>query len=110
MLGIWSAVLACMGRFQQLIGYAIFVAWIFYGLAAGAIFFYRRKPPELKRPYRVPGYPATPLLFVTAAAALVLNVVISSGRNAAIGLGMVALGLPAYLVWRRQRRMGQLPT
>ena len=108
-LGAWSAVLACMGRFQQLINYAIFVAWIFYGLAAAAIFFYRSRQPDAHRPYRVPGYPLTPLLFVTAAAALVLNVVLSSGRNAAIGLGMVALGLPAFLLWRKGNRVGTRP-
>ena len=105
-LGAWSAVLACMGRFQQLINYAIFVAWIFYGLAAAAIFYYRRRQPDLKRPYRVPGYPLTPLLFVAAAVALVLNVVISSGKNAIVGLAMVALGLPVFLVWRKGNKLG----
>ncbi|PYX95375.1 MAG: amino acid transporter [Acidobacteria bacterium] len=107
-LGIWSAFLACLGRFQELINYAMFVAWIFYGLAAAAIFSYRRRHPELERPYRVPGYPWTPLLFVLAAALLVVNAVFSAGKNALIGLTIVGLGLPAYFLWRRRR--AQLPT
>ena len=37
-LGIWSIFLAWLGKFQELIGYAMFVAWIFYGLAAAAVF------------------------------------------------------------------------
>ncbi len=102
-LGIWSAILACMGRFQELINYTMFVAWIFYGLGAASIFAYRRKFPELPRPYLVPGYPWTPLLFVVAAAALVLNVIASTPRNASMGLGIVAIGLPAYFAWRLRR-------
>ena len=102
-LGIWSAVLSLMGKFQELVNYTMFVAWIFYGLGAAAVFAYRRKCPDLPRPYLVPGYPWTPLLFVLAAAALVLNVIVSTPRNASIGLGIVALGLPAYFLWKRRK-------
>jgi basic amino acid/polyamine antiporter, APA family len=102
-LGAWSAVLTCLGKFQELVNYTMFVAWIFYGLGAASIFAYRRKDPALPRPYLVPGYPWTPLLFVVAAAALVLNVIISTPKNGAAGLGIVAIGMPAYLVWRKRR-------
>jgi basic amino acid/polyamine antiporter, APA family len=98
-LGLWSAVLACLGKFQELVNYTMFVAWISYGFGAASVFAYRRKYPDLPRPYLVPGYPWTPLIFVAAAAALVLNVIISTPRNASIGLGIVALGLPAYALW-----------
>ena len=105
LLGLWSAVLSCMGKFQELVNYTMFVAWIFYGLGAASVFRYRRKYPDLPRPYRVPGYPWMPLLFVGAAIALVLNVIVSTPRNAAIGLGIVALGLPAYAAWTgREKR------
>jgi basic amino acid/polyamine antiporter, APA family len=104
LLGIWSAVLSCMGKFQELVNYTMFVAWIFYGLGAASVFSYRRKHPDLPRPYRVPGYPWTTLLFVFAAAALVLNVIGSTPRNAAIGLGIVAIGLPAYAGWKNRVR------
>jgi APA family basic amino acid/polyamine antiporter len=106
-LGAWSAVLSCMGAFQELVNYTMFVAWIFYGLGAASVFAYRHKFPDLPRPYRVIGYPWTPLLFVLAAAALVLNVVVSTPRNATIGLTIVALGLPAYYVWRSRRTEGR---
>ena len=102
-LGIWSAVLSLMGKFQELVSYTMFVAWIFYGLGAAAVFAYRRKYPEMPRPYQVPGYPWTPLLFVLAAAALVLNVIFSTPRNASIGLGIVGLGIPAYALWRMRK-------
>jgi len=104
LLGVWSAVLSCMGKFQELINYTMFVAWIFYGLGAAAVFAYRRKYPDLHRPYRVPGYPWTPLLFVLAAAMLVLNVIVSTPKNAGIGLGIVALGFPVYALWSGQKK------
>jgi len=98
---LWSAVLAVNGTFQQLFTYTIFTGWLFYGLAAATIFIYRRKWPNGPRPYSVPLYPWTPLLFVVASAALVLNTVIAQPRTAAIGLGIVLLGAPAYWTWRR---------
>jgi len=101
-LGLWSSVLACLGQFQQLVNYTMFVAWIFYGLGAASVFGYRRKFPELHRPFRVPGYPWTPAIFVGAAALLVGNVIVSTPRNAAIGLSIVAIGIPAYFLWKNR--------
>src|SRR4051794_12056109 len=99
-LGVWSAILACFGGFQGLINYTIFVAWIFYGLGAAAVFVYRNRYPDLHRPYRVHGYPWTPLAFTIAAVALVLNVIFSTPMNASVGLGIVVLGIPVYFLWR----------
>ncbi len=100
--GVWSAVLVCAASFQQLFTYVIFTGWIFYGLAAASIFQHRRRMPGAERPYRVPGYPWTPALFVIAAGALVLNAIWSGPGGAAEGLGIVLLGLPAYLIWRKR--------
>src|ERR1700675_4282015 len=74
-LGVWSAVLACAGKFAELIGGVIFIGWIFYGLGAAAIFPLRRAGQGLTIPYRVPGYPWTPLLFVLAAATIVRHAI-----------------------------------
>ncbi|HXG71094.1 MAG TPA: amino acid permease [Gemmatimonadaceae bacterium] len=97
---LWAAVLTATGTFEQLFTYTVFTGWIFYGLAAASIFVYRRKERDTPRPYDVPGYPLTPLLFILAAAALVLNTVIAQPRTAGIGLVIVLLGAPAYLIWR----------
>jgi APA family basic amino acid/polyamine antiporter len=100
----WAAVLAASGTFEQLLTYVVFTGWIFYGLGAAAIFVYRRRDPETPRPYRVPGYPFTPLLFVIAAGALVLNTVVAEPRRAMVGLGLVITGAPVYLIWQRRTR------
>ncbi len=74
-LGVWSAILSCAGKFAELASGAIFIGWIFYGLGAAAIFPIRRASEGLPIPYRVPGYPWTPLIFVIVAAAIVGNAV-----------------------------------
>ena len=95
-----SAVLAATGTFEQLLTYVIFIGWIFYGLAAASVFVYRRRSAGTFRSYRVPGYPVTPLVFIAAAAALVLNTIITQPRRAALGLGIVLAGAPVYAIWR----------
>ncbi|HMI52939.1 MAG TPA: amino acid permease [Candidatus Saccharimonadales bacterium] len=107
-LGAWSAVLACAGKFAELASGAIFIGWIFYGLGAAAIFPIRRASKGLPIPYRVPGYPWTPVVFVLAAAAIVLNPIYlafrdpTQFRSIAVALVLLALGLPAYLFWRKR--------
>jgi len=100
---VWSAILAVTGTFDQLLTYVVFIGWIFYGLAAASIFVYRKRQPEVIRPYRVPLYPLTPLVFTIAAAALVLNTIVTQPTRAAIGLGVVMLGAPAYMIWHSKR-------
>ncbi len=97
----WSAVLAASGTFEQLLTYVVFSSWIFYALAAACVFVYRKREPDAERPYRVVGYPFTPLIFVVTAGALVANAMVAQPGRAAIGLGIVLLGAPAYLIWRR---------
>jgi len=97
---VWAMVLALSGTFEQLFTYVVFASWIFAALAAGSLFVLRRRRPDLPRPFRVPGYPWTPALFIAAAAAVVVNTVIARPVQAVIGLGIVATGLPAYFAWR----------
>src|ERR1700736_690874 len=107
-LGVWSAVLACAGKFAELIGGVIFIGWIFYGLGAAAIFPLRRASQAKPIPYRVPGYPFTPFGFVLAAAAIVANAIYLAFADPAqfihlkIAIILFILGLPAYLFWRRR--------
>jgi APA family basic amino acid/polyamine antiporter len=96
--GVWSAVMAVSGTYQQLFTDVIFIAWIFYGLGGAAVVVLRRTQPQLKRPFSVPGYPWVPLLFCTAAIGLVLSVVIQQPRGALIGAGVVACGIPVYFL------------
>ncbi|MGH7664146.1 MAG: APC family permease [Gemmatimonadaceae bacterium] len=101
---IWAAVLAVSGTFEQLLTYVVFAGWIFYALGALSVFVFRRREPDESRPFRVPGYPLTPLFFVAAAAAIVTNTIFVQPVQSFLGLGAVLLGLPAYFIWRRRSR------
>jgi APA family basic amino acid/polyamine antiporter len=102
--GVWAVVLIQMGTFQQLLTHVIFTAWIFYGLAVGGVMVMRRRFPNLARPFRTPGYPVTPVLFVLAAGAVVLSTFASQPRNALAGIGLILIGVPVYLIFAFQRQ------
>jgi APA family basic amino acid/polyamine antiporter len=96
----WAMVLASVGTFQQLLTYVVFTGWIFYALAAATIFVFRRRGSAKSGLFRVPGYPLTPLLFVLAATAIVVNTMVTQPLQAMAGLAVVFTGVPAYLFWR----------
>jgi APA family basic amino acid/polyamine antiporter len=95
-------VLAVTGTFEQLLTYVVFIGWIFYALGAAAVISLRRKQPDTVRPFKVPGYPYTPLLFVLAAAIIVVSTIIEQPVQSAVGIGVVLMGAPAYWLWRRR--------
>jgi len=103
---MWAMVLAATGTFEQLLTYVVFMGWVFFALAAMAIFTYRRREPNAVRPFRTPGYPVTPILFIISALAIVLNTIVTQPVRGLIGLGGVALGVPVYFVWRSRRAPG----
>lgn len=100
---VWASMLALTGTFEQLLTYVVFIGWIFYVLGAASIFHYRSVPSHNNRPYSVPGYPWTPLLFVFFAGLVMVNTVMAAPEHALLGCGIVPLGLPAYAVWTRRR-------
>src|SRR2546426_344934 len=99
---VWAMLLAVTGTFEELFTYVIFAAWIFYALGVASVLVLRRRRPEAPRPFRVPGYPVTPWLFILAAAAIVGSTIWARPVRSGIGLGIIVLGLPAYVWWKRR--------
>ncbi len=107
--GVWAALLALWGSFEQLLTYVVFASWLFAALAAASVFILRRRRPDAPRPYRVPGYPLTPALFILAALAIVANTIAARPVQALAGIGIVLVGTPAYLLWTRRRGRSPQP-
>ncbi|HRD01665.1 MAG TPA: amino acid permease [Candidatus Saccharicenans sp.] len=103
-ISLWSIVLSLSGTFQQLFTYVIFGEWIFFGLTVAAVFILRRKRPDLPRPYKTWGYPWAPALFVLATLAISVNSLIKQFLNSMAGLGIILLGAPAYLYWKKKQQ------
>jgi basic amino acid/polyamine antiporter, APA family len=107
-LGAWSCVLASAAGFAKLASGVVFIGWIFYGLGAASIFPIRRANTGKAIPYRVPGYPFTPLLFVFAALAIVGNAIYAAVKDPheftylLVAIALMLLGLPGYFFWSRR--------
>ena len=97
--GAWAIVLTLSGTYGQLLDYVVFGDWIFFGLTAATVFVFRRRPGALR--FKAPGYPWVPALFVASAGFVVASSIISNPGNALLGSGLIGLGVPAYLYWRR---------
>ncbi|MEO5510500.1 MAG: amino acid permease [Longimicrobiales bacterium] len=98
---VWAVVLALSGSYGQVLDYVTFGDWIFFGLTAATLFVYRRADVTGgRRGFRTPGYPFVPAFFVLAAAYVVISSVIDNPWNAAVGAGLIGLGVPAYALFR----------
>jgi basic amino acid/polyamine antiporter, APA family len=100
--GVWAAILTQWGSFEQLLTYVVFASWLFAALAAASVFVLRRRHPDVPRPFRVPGYPLTPAVFILAALAIVLNTLVARPIQAVGALAILVVGTPLYAVWRRR--------
>ena len=89
-----------LGDFASLADSFVFTMWIFYGLGAVSLFIQRRRRPEADRPYRVPGYPLVPAIFILASAAMTALAIYDDPRTTGMWLGVLAAGVPAYVLWR----------
>jgi basic amino acid/polyamine antiporter, APA family len=102
-LATCAVILTLTGTFGQLVDYVTFGDWIFFGATAASLYVYRARDLGQLQGFRVPGYPVTPALFVVAAAFVVYSSIVSNPRNAVVGASLIALGIPAFLYWRRRR-------
>jgi APA family basic amino acid/polyamine antiporter len=99
---LWAGLLALSGTYEQIFTYVVFVAIIFYIGATASIFVLRKKYPDLPRPYKTWGYPILPTMFIISLLLLLINTLVNKPVESLAGLGMVALGIPAYFYWRRK--------
>lgn len=99
--GVWAALLLLTGSYETLIDYALFGIWVFYGLMIGAVMVLRKTQPNLPRPYRMWGYPVTPVIFLAITAWFLGNMLVTRPGPAWAGLGLMLTGVPAYFLWQR---------
>jgi APA family basic amino acid/polyamine antiporter len=93
--------------YDLLYTYVIFGANLFYMLAIASVFVLRIRQPDLERPYKTLGYPVTPVLYVIGALVLLGSMLVdhASRVQSLFGIGIILLGLPAYLVYRNANQL-----
>ncbi|MEQ9449699.1 MAG: APC family permease, partial [Rhodospirillaceae bacterium] len=89
------------GGVQTIVDYLAPVFWFFFLLTGISLFVLRYKDPEAARPFRVPLYPITTVLFFVASGYLLYYSVTYTGEGALVGLVVLAAGLP-FLVFARR--------
>jgi APA family basic amino acid/polyamine antiporter len=102
--GAVSLVQLLVGRFNELLQFTMFAIVSFSTLTVFAVIVLRVRRPDAPRPFRVPGYPWVPGLFVLVSLWMLKNVLTfgeHAVREALIGLAIVASGVPAYVAFRR---------
>jgi APA family basic amino acid/polyamine antiporter len=92
---VWSR------SFEQLIESFVLGTWPWLALAVAAVMVLRRRRPDLVRPYRTPGYPILPLVFIAGTLLVVATALLERPVTTLVGVGLTLLGVPLYLLRRR---------
>jgi len=98
--GYVAILLVLTGTYQELYSYDIFATWIFLALTGLSLIRLRISCPELPRPFRVWGYPFTPVVFSTMALAIAGNLWLQHPVRSSAGIVIILLGLPFFYRWR----------
>ncbi|MBI1749226.1 MAG: amino acid permease [Acidobacteria bacterium] len=104
--GACSVAMILTGTFEQLLTYIGFALGIFPVMAVAGVFMLRRRQPARERPYRVWGYPLTPVFFLVMMLAILAVGFVNAPKPSLIALATVAAGMPAYWLtnWLAVRR------
>jgi len=89
--------------FEQLADTFVLSIWPFYGLAVAGLYRLRRRP-DVPRPYKVPGYPVLPAVFIAGVAYLVGNALVTDPLWTSVTFAIVLAGIPVYYVCFSTRR------
>ncbi len=101
MQGLWAAALTLSGSYGDLLDYVIFAALLFNVLTVAALFVFRRRTGE-PSPFRVPGYPVVPLIYIVLGSLVMLDLLVVKPSYTWPGLFIVISGWPVYRLWARR--------
>ncbi len=97
---IWAGLLCFTGTYGDLIKFATFASMVFYIVTIAGLFQLRKTEPDTPRPYKALGYPFVPVLYILAAIGIVVVLIFTDSQNSLLSLGIIALGIPIYLLRR----------
>jgi basic amino acid/polyamine antiporter, APA family len=85
-----------------IVEYTAPVFWLFFLLSGIALFVLRRKEPDTPRPFKVPWYPLTPVLFCSTCAYLLYSSLVYTGSSALAGVAVLAVGALFLMVFKNR--------
>lgn len=99
-----AIVMILLGNFNVLTDMLVFVMWTFNTMLSIAVLVLRRREPELKRPFTVPGYPIIPLISIIGGIFIIVSTIINQFVLSIIGIALTLLGMPIYYYKQKQNR------
>src|SRR5262249_45110354 len=101
--GVWAAVIALAGKYDQILNYVVSIDVLFFGLTGASLLVFRRREARATTPtterLRVPGHPVTTMVFVLACWAISASTIVQYPRNAGIGVAILLVGVVVYWLW-----------
>lgn len=106
--GVVSLILISLGLFSRsgfetMVEYTAPVFWFFFLLVGVSLFVLRFKEPEARRPFKVPLYPLTPLIFCGTSAYLLYSSIAYTGWGALVGVGVLLAGVLLQVAMQMRR-------
>ncbi len=98
---VWASLLCLTGTYGDLLEYSTFASLIFYIITIAAVFVLRKKMPDAERPYKAFGYPVIPALYIIAALAICIDLLVLRPKSTGFGLMIVLIGLPVYFLRKK---------
>jgi APA family basic amino acid/polyamine antiporter len=103
--GVAATIIACSGKYGEILNFEVTVDFIFFGMTAAALFILRsRQTRSDAAVYRAPGHPFTTILFVLSCAGIVGSAIVAAPGNSAIALCIMLAAVPIYYCWSRFKR------
>jgi amino acid transporter len=99
LLGAWAR-----DGFVTMVEYTAPVFWFFFLLVGLSLFVLRTQEPERPRPFRVPLYPVTPLIFSITCVYMLHSSLAYTGPGAVVGVGVLLAGVPLLFLAHQHHR------
>jgi len=111
--GLFAIIIALLGFYDQILNYVTSVDYVFFALAALALFIFRardrRASAEIPRGRRVPGHPISTAIFLVISVGVVLDTYIKYPQNSLIGLAILLIAIPIYYFVFQRRAFTEQP-
>ncbi len=101
-LALLSTVYALSGQFNLLTDFAVFSIWIFIVLSFIGVIILRKRMPDAKREYKVPLYPAVPIVAILSGLFVLINLLFTNTLLAVGGITITLIGIPVYILGKKK--------
>ena len=101
---VWTSLLCLSGTYSNLLDYVVFTVLLFYILTILSVFILRKKYPDRERPYKAPGFPVLPSLYMLVVFFIMIILLIYKPIYTWPGLIIILIGVPVYFIWKRRQK------